>query len=1379
MSTLSLLSRGNAQVVRTTQEKLVIHYEPEDYFNWKSRHDFHIRRFLSGRYTSNRYWALPTHKTYSTRKGALVLYSEDLALPAWNVSQIRRAKKRQRYRRKNYQMELSTLQDLTGAILSYGRKQKDHTEPYWQPYLHFLNEEDVQCGRQIRPGYSPKRYLTRLFRTWDPNTVYKLQQAGNLRDSVQLQQLAASGDGSGRHPDLSSTPLKYHRLPVFTSLPYLSGTDVFTRQGHCTPVEEESRSEEELAYDKEILEIYGNNSTAPNTATLRKSNPEQRESHVTQSVWKVKEKCNSHMGEAQHNRSSGDDTMSSMTDWYEKPPAAVDGSFWNTNYAPNHGKPHATFYGGPFSGQRKHLHSKQQKDYVEYHSEGGFLPPISQSFGPEEVLKHPNTKVQESLKLPRIIEEPSNIPQRKRRRRATDPPKELLVIPLLVHFENQKVTQEEQTGMNESSTNGIYYANSNEEPASGISTSEDGFNEKQVDPTTTIEVPTAATDSRFRTLQMDINWNLDPNTDDDLVLEVPPVGLLPPIHGKKGPGNQSSMANLKASNTSNNASAINSQVLPTGIIRGSLPEELKECCKGSSVGSLIMGPDGEIVCLSLMGATRDADIPIRFDFIPELEEGDCLPVESTDQEEQWSFSQQDAEKEQDHYNSPSYSDPTNTSERLSTPPHRRGKRGKLKNSINETSLQEESDEMSVQEFGQHRFAEENQKGNKGDVRNEQKTDKQKKRTEKKSDHREKDIGERDEDKSYSEDIYAENGDEASSTSTDDFQDQDIEEGAKSDQNMQNKNEQKLDQEEKNVHGTDQQISVHGTDQQRKNGQETDQQIQKENQQPSSDATNIRPKPSETQSGHEGASPGLDTSRLQESTDSDPSAPSAGQDQSVQVITGSGKQPNVKYKTSRTTKTQNPEPSGKTPEIFKDVEKVISEREENLPVIPQQTEINQESNHIEKRELTEEEELALLQEITSTVTKETTKGKGKKKEKSEKVQKAEKAQASPARKANQKAGAKQGKAAFLVGLPKNKKGESKISYPKKPSEEVMMEETVPEAQEKPEGMQGEDDNDTGKESEDSYVFVYHERSPTPTQSEDHSESDPTPKTSEQESGQAADSQVTATLEVTSQANEDDNASSGMSEVTSSSVRQRRSSRALEISERAERKRLEVERKRREREEQLRLEKEQQDRLDRMTEELEQEQLRRVEEIRVRKQQEEKEKQRQEQERARKMLMEQQALERARQQQEEHRRKLQEIQRRKQQEELERTELERQRQKEQERLEAEECLRLLEMAAEEREEYQRKKREREEQARQEAEERRLKEEEEAKAIMEEAHRQAQLLAKQAAALEQQLQFNRGLLRESVGMDQTQGVSRPWVFSYFEFLELLGLPLPVEGE
>ncbi|XP_075036241.1 uncharacterized protein KIAA2012 homolog [Mixophyes fleayi] len=1392
MSTLSLLCRGNAQVVRPLQEKLEVCYEPEDYFNWKSRQEFHIRRFLSDKYASYHYWEFPTPKTYFTRKGALVLFSEDLALPSWNVSQDRWIKKRHRYKRKKFKLELGTLQDLTGAILAYGRKQNEHTESHWQPYLHFLNEEDIPCDRQIRPGYSPKRYLTRLFQTWDPNAAYRLQQAGSLRDSVQLQQLATCvGDSSGRHPDLSSSPLKYQRLPVFSSLPHWTNTDVFTSTGRCTPVEEETGNDEELGYDMQILEVYGKTSEVPlpSCGTLRKTSPEQTKSHVMQ---KIKTQCNLQTGEVQQTPSSRDDLASHRTDRSEKPAVPVDACFWKENISPPHGKPHTTFYGGSFAGRWKYPHSnqdfmKQQNENVEHLPVGGFLPPISQSLGPDpEVMKDPNTK--ESLKLPSITEEPSKVPQRRRRCKASDPPKELLVIPLLVHFENQKVNREEEKRNLEGNMNNELL-HINEESVGDESQGQQGFKEQQVFPLLVKEVPVA--ENRIKPLQMDISWNGDFNTDGDLLPmpEAPSLGSLPPINGKKGPGNQSSMANLKANNSN---STISSKGLPTGIIRGSIPEELKECCKGSSVGSLIMSPNGEIVCLSLMGAARDSDIPIRFDFIPEEEKEDCLLMESAVQEEQWSGRQQDSEKEEGSSDLPSSHLPINSPERVTSPPYNKRKKGK-KISITETTVQGTNDDGSVQ-FPMHIYAQSGeqtfpQKSSvEKDVRNRQKKDIQSSerrdiRSENKEDVRDAQV--------VSTELVQENIDNSavfisednnSYFSTSEFPNQNVDEDLASPREVQQM------QTEVSGRSTPSKDQMQSYTLQAKN----EDKIVQEKRQTKQDATNSRQELLKGKAHNESTSFGTDTLNLQsqESQNSETTAPSTVQDQysnkqAVTSLKGSGKQPNTKQKISETAKKQPSKPNRKNPEIVKDVEKVPSESKEKQPTIPLQADVAVKASHTEKQELPGEEEMTHLQEITKTVTKETTKRKGK--PKTEKAQKTERSEARLSKKANQGAGKEQGKSAFVVGQPKDKKAENIISYPKKPTGRVERQETINATQETPQEVQEEEESDTEKESEDSYVVDGdQERTPTPKESKDlHSNSDTglTLTTSNQGAEQTADKHMNSTPEETSQA-ENDHAYSEASEMadsqaTSNSNRQRRSSRAQALSEKAEKRRLEVERKRREREEQLLLEKQQQERMEKMKEELEQEQLRRAEEIRLKKQQEEEEKQRQEQEKTRRLQLEQQALERARQLQEEHRKKLQEIQKRKQQEEIERIALERQRQKEQERLQAEERLLLLEMAADEREEYNRQKREKEEQARLEAEERRLKAEEEAKAIMEEAQIRAQLLARQTAALEKQLQFNRGLLKESVGMDQTQGVSRSWVFSYFEFLELLGLPLPVEGE
>ncbi|XP_008284175.1 uncharacterized protein KIAA2012 homolog [Stegastes partitus] len=81
----------------------------------------------------------------------------------------------------------------------------------------------------------------------------------------------------------------------------------------------------------------------------------------------------------------------------------------------------------------------------------------------------------------------------------------------------------------------------------------------------------------------------------------------------------------------------------------------------------------------------------------------------------------------------------------------------------------------------------------------------------------------------------------------------------------------------------------------------------------------------------------------------------------------------------------------------------------------------------------------------------------------------------------------------------------------------------------------------------------------------------------------------------------------------------------------------------------------------------------------------------------------------------------------------------------------------MDEDERTEYLRKKEEEEEEARRAAEERRL---------------QQELISRQMALLQQQLAFKRGLLLEAGGLQKTQSVSRPWIYSYFTLLELLEL-------
>uniref|UniRef100_A0A8C4X726 Uncharacterized protein n=1 Tax=Erpetoichthys calabaricus TaxID=27687 RepID=A0A8C4X726_ERPCA len=242
------------------------------------------------------------------------------------------------------------------------------------------------------------------------------------------------------------------------------------------------------------------------------------------------------------------------------------------------------------------------------------------------------------------------------------------------------------------------------------------------------------------------------------------------------------------------------------------------------------------------------------------------------------------------------------------------------------------------------------------------------------------------------------------------------------------------------------------------------------------------------------------------------------------------------------------------------------------------------------------------------------------------------------------------------------------------------------------------------------------------------------------------------------------------------------RDAERADNAEKRRQEVERKRHEREElRKRMEQEkqeQQEREDRMKQELEEDERQRAEEMQLKKLQQEAEQQQQEEQERMRRRLQAAAQERERRAQEEHRRKLLLLQKLRRREEEQRAAEAAHRQAEEEARRAEEARRMQEMSELERLEYQRWKREEEEHRRWEEEERQRVAAERMQRVLEEAKWQALLLARQRAVLEQQLIFQRDLLVEVDGMERAQEISRPWVYSYFELLEMLGLPLPAEG-
>lgn len=96
----------------------------QDYLNWKSPEEYVLVSKPQDDGNPNQpMWSLFLPKTFSTRKGALILYSEGLAISAWAPEERKKGSYRPKGHRKSLNLELRTLQDLKEAILAYGRRQ--------------------------------------------------------------------------------------------------------------------------------------------------------------------------------------------------------------------------------------------------------------------------------------------------------------------------------------------------------------------------------------------------------------------------------------------------------------------------------------------------------------------------------------------------------------------------------------------------------------------------------------------------------------------------------------------------------------------------------------------------------------------------------------------------------------------------------------------------------------------------------------------------------------------------------------------------------------------------------------------------------------------------------------------------------------------------------------------------------------------------------------------------------------------------------------------------------------------------------------------------------------------------------------------------------
>ncbi|XP_058520270.1 uncharacterized protein KIAA2012 homolog [Ochotona princeps] len=421
MLPLSLLSRGHGKLVQNKQ-KLEVYLEPEDYLNWKSPEDYVLAsRPQDEDHASQHCWSLFLPKTFSTRKGALILYSEGLALSAWTPNVRGRGLTHPKGPRKRPDLELHTLHDLKEAILAYGRKQREQDRA-WRPHLYFQSQPESQAQQQIQPGYSAKRYLRDLLRAWPPDTMYKFQCAGYIKDSVLLQDSQPNVPKNLRpQQDLSGVPPKYHLLPVFPPL--------WSQQGKSLEQDHRGLQEGEAGYGGCMEQDSGadnHSSQGPSRLPLRKQ-PQQEKAPRAKDTSEASQE--SHNEKPQQTSRTASSQAHTHHSWLLGPTS------------------HITYYGGAFSSRKANLRDRKEIVQLLKTRSGPLLeeptaeklhfPPIASATGlekhtPGELKKK---KVPKALKLPPISEDPCKVllPLRNQLK-SLEPPIELFIFPVEIHF---------------------------------------------------------------------------------------------------------------------------------------------------------------------------------------------------------------------------------------------------------------------------------------------------------------------------------------------------------------------------------------------------------------------------------------------------------------------------------------------------------------------------------------------------------------------------------------------------------------------------------------------------------------------------------------------------------------------------------------------------------------------------------------------------------------------------------------------------------------------------------------------------------------------------------------------------------------------------------
>ncbi|XP_045910523.1 uncharacterized protein KIAA2012 homolog [Micropterus dolomieu] len=504
---LSLLSRGCGRFVSSNGNtgghdgRLDVCFTPEDYYIWKSQ-DFLLRLSNSGHLLAEAESTLP--KTYSTRRGPLLLYSQDLATMETSCHSETKDRKQRVVRQYTQQVEqqLSTLKELTAAILSYSNNQftSSRLGPPLVPSLHLPLAPDLHCPSPlpIRTTQEQPRpeFLVQLNPQWLPTE----------RTTEQL-------DYQAEDKEEEQGSRKKVRLDLFLQIPSSSRTP--------TPQMEPQPWVHYVAMTPE--------------------EPEEPQTYLAMSL--------------QHTESS---------QCTEKKHHSLGGDLHCPNLNCISDTSHDQGCSNEDSGTTGDKGSYERSTSGKRHGRKGLLPPLTESVSHKHCWEKKHRLRWEASvsdehneqRLPPIAESNTAAPRR------SDPEvgllhQQALFLPLLFPGKEEQTSEKQRRGDEKAERHNL------KKETVGQGGGEGGGR-----------------------LPSEKGILLQPREEPPA-----PVGVMGCVAGRKGPGKQSSLAFLQNPCESSDANR--------GVVRGVLPLELTDLQNGKSVGSLILGPDGEIIQVSL------------------------------------------------------------------------------------------------------------------------------------------------------------------------------------------------------------------------------------------------------------------------------------------------------------------------------------------------------------------------------------------------------------------------------------------------------------------------------------------------------------------------------------------------------------------------------------------------------------------------------------------------------------------------------------------------------------------------------------------------------------------------------------------------------------